>query len=81
MDSPLMASVIVTDCVERYVPADRESTGVAVIGRVIVYVPEATIDGEKLVAVANALIVVVDVSWMGAEYSVDPVVGVVPLVV
>ena len=68
---------------EAYDPGAGEKLGVAEAGRLTVYVPVATSLFVQPVATAIALIVVVDETAMGAdaEYRIDAVVGVDPLVV
>jgi len=72
-----------TVCAVVYDPGATENAGVAAAGRLMVNVPVATELLKYPEAMAIAWIVVVADTAMGveAEKSVDPAVGVVPLVV
>ena len=76
-------SEIVTDCVPVYVPAAGAKVGVAVVPPAcwMVYVAEPTALLVNPLATAMALSVSLLLTAIGPVYVVDPVVGVVPLVV
>jgi hypothetical protein len=70
----------VTDCAEVYVPGSGLKVGVAVVVRLMVYVPLATALLLKPVAIAMASMVVVAFTGIGELYTVELAVGVVPVV-
>jgi hypothetical protein len=72
---------MVTVCAVVYVPVPGEITGVAAGGRLMVYVPLATLLLKNPFAAAIAIIVCVAFTGMADVYGVELVVGVVPFVV
>jgi hypothetical protein len=80
MVAPEVEQLRVTLCDEEYVPAEGLNVGAATVpgSTLMMYVADAMSLSVMPLLNALALIVVVELTWIGLEYSVDEDVGVEP---